>query len=56
MIAVFLIIIFSIAASLESAAYGIYEINLNKNKVGGIILLVLSVIGLFFPILIYLSR
>ncbi len=56
MIAVFLIIIFSIAASLESAAYGIYEINLNKNKAGGIILLVLSVIGLFFPILIYLSR
>ena len=56
MIAVFLIIIFSIAASLESAAYGIYEINLNKNKVGGIILLVLSVIGLFFPILIYLSK
>ncbi len=56
MIAVFLVIIFSIAASLESAVYGIYEINLNKNKLGGIILLILSLIGLFFPILIYLSR
>ena len=56
MIAVFLVIIFSIAASLESAAYGFYEISSNKNKLGGIILLILSLIGLFFPTLIYLSR
>ena len=56
MIAVFLVIIFSIAASLESAAYGFYEISSNKNKLGGIILLILSLIGLFFPTLIYLSK
>ena len=56
MIAVFLVIIFSIASSLESAAYGFYEISSNKNKLGGIILLILSLIGLFFPTLIYLSK
>ncbi len=56
MIAVFLIIIFSITACLESTAYAIYEINVNKNRPGGIILILLSIIGLFLPVSVYLLK
>ena len=56
MIAIILIILFSVTASLESASYGLYEITANKNKVGGIILIVLSLVGVFLPILFYLQK
>ncbi len=48
-----LLIIFSISACLESASYGLYEIYSNNNKVGGIILIILSAIALFVPIIVY---
>lgn len=49
-----LAVLFSIAVCIESTAYGIYEIKINKNKPGGIILIILSLIGLVFPIFMYL--
>ena len=51
-----LVILFSIFASIQSFAYSIYEMKVNKNKPGGITLMVLSLIGLVFPIAIYLVR
>ncbi len=42
-----LIIIFSIAAALESAAYGFYEWQVNKNKVGGTFVIILSILRTF---------
>lgn len=50
-----LVILFAIFASFESASYGLYELRINKNKAGGILLLLLSLIGLVFPIVTYLN-
>lgn len=50
-----LVTLFSIAACVESIAYAIYEIKVNKNKSGGIVLIVLSLIALVFTIYIYLN-
>ena len=55
MVTTILLILFSISVFIETSAYAIYEITVNKNKLGGIILIVLAVIGLVFPISIHLS-
>ena len=44
-----LLIIFSF---LKTLFYGIYEINNNKNKSGGITVIILGIIGLILPIVI----
>lgn len=44
-----LLIIFSF---LKSVFYGIYEINNNNNKSGGITVIILSIIGLILPVAI----
>lgn len=44
-----LLIIFSF---LKTLFYGIYEINNNQNKSGGITVIVLGIIGLILPIII----
>lgn len=51
-----LIIIFAIFSCIESIAYGIYEFKVNKNKTAGIVLVVLSLVGVVFPIATYLSN
>lgn len=48
-----LVVLFSIYASVESFAYAIYEIKVNQNKSGGIILILLSLAGLILPIVSY---
>lgn len=50
-----LITLFTIVAWLEGTAYAIYEIKINKNKLAGIVLIVVSLIGLVFPISMYLK-
>lgn len=50
-----LAILFCFIACLESTAYGIYEIKVNKNKAAGFLIILLSIIGVFFPITIYLK-
>jgi len=47
--------LFAITMCLESIAYAFYEIKVNKNKSSGIVLIILSLIGLVFPIVVYLS-
>ena len=53
MITLILVIIFVLAATFESISYGYYEIKINKNKLGGITLIVLSLIGLVFSFIMY---
>lgn len=48
-----LIIIFAIFSCIESITYGIYEFKVNKNKTAGIVLVVLSLVGVVFPIVMY---
>lgn len=48
-----LIIIFTIVSCIESIAYGIYEFKVNKNKSAGIVLVVLSLAGVAFSIVMY---
>lgn len=43
-------VLFFIVVCIESTAYAIYEMNVNKNKPAGIILILLSLVGLIFPI------
>ncbi len=50
-----LVILFIIATCVESIAYAVYEIKINKNKPGGIVLILLSLIGLVFPIVVYIQ-
>lgn len=47
--------IFTITMCIESIAYAFYEMKVNKNKSSGIVLVILSLIGLVFPIVVYLS-
>lgn len=47
--------LFTVTMCLESIAYAFYEIKVNKNKSSGIVLVILSLIGLVFPIVVYLS-
>ena len=48
-----LVVLFSIAACVESTAYAIYEMMINKNKPAGIVLIVLSLVGVVFPVFMY---
>ncbi len=48
-----LAVLFTIVACFESISYAIYEIKINKNKPGGIVLILLSIFGLVFPIVMY---
>lgn len=50
-----LVALFAITMCIESIAYAFYEIKVNKNKSSGIVLIVLSLIGLVFPIVVYLG-
>lgn len=53
MASLILIILFIIAAFIESMSYAIYELKINKNKPGGISIIILSLVGLVFPIVSY---
>lgn len=44
-----LLIIFSF---LKTLFYGLYEINNNQNKLGGVTIVILGIIGLILPIII----
>ena len=50
-----LAILFCFITCLESTAYGIYEIRVNKNKAAGFLIILLSIIGFIFPISMYLK-
>lgn len=50
-----LTVLFVIATCIESTAYAVYEIKINKNKPGGIVIILLSLIGLVFPIMLYIK-
>lgn len=50
-----LVALFVITMCVESIAYAFYEIKVNKNKSAGMVLAILSLIGLVFPIVVYLS-
>jgi len=43
-------IIFIIYLFLKSIYYGIFELTDNKNKPGGIVIIVIAIIGLIFPL------
>lgn len=47
--------LFTITMCIESIAYAFYEMKVNKNKSSGMVLVILSLIGLVFPIVVYLS-
>lgn len=47
--------LFTVTMCIESIAYAFYEMKVNKNKSSGIVLVILSLIGLVFPIVVYLS-
>ena len=55
MLTLILIIFFLIYAFLESVGYGYYEIKINKNKPGGIIVIILAFIGLVFSLISYIN-
>ncbi len=50
-----LVILFVITMCIETICYAFYEIKVNKNKSAGMVLIILSLIGLVFPITVYLS-
>ena len=56
MVGFILVIAFTIFAFLESFAYAIYEIKINQNKSGGIVLILLALLGLVFPVSVYLTK
>ena len=56
MVSFILVIAFTIFAFLESFSYAIYEIKINQNKFGGITLILLALVGLIFPISVYLTK
>lgn len=47
--------LFIVTMCVEGFAYALYEIKVNQNKSSGIVLVILSLIGLVFPIVVYLS-
>ena len=53
MVVGFLVILFALLALVESVSYGFYEIVVNKNKLGGLILIFLTIIGFIFAIIMY---
>ena len=52
----YIAIILLIYAFLKSFYYGIYEINHNKNKPGGIAVCVLAIFGLIFPCIVIVTN
>jgi uncharacterized membrane protein HdeD (DUF308 family) len=55
MVTLILVILLAFFAFIESTAYSIYEIKINQNKMGGICLLILSFVGLIFPIVSFFN-
>ena len=53
MVVSFLVILFALLALIESISYGFYEIVVNKNKPGGLILIFLTIIGFIFAVTMY---
>lgn len=53
MIVGFLVVLFALFAFVESISYGFYEIVVNKNKPGGLILIFLTIIGFAFAVTMY---
>ena len=53
MVTLILVIFLVVFAFIESASYSIYEIKINQNKMGGICLLILSFVGLIFPLVAF---
>jgi len=52
MVTFVLILLFCIYASVEGVSYAIYEIKVNNNKTGGIIVLLLAITALIMPFII----
>ena len=53
MVVSFLGVLFALLALVESISYGFYEIVVNKNKPGGLILIFLTIIGFAFAVTMY---
>lgn len=53
MVVGFLVVLFALLALFESVGYGFYEIEINKNKPGGLILIFLTIIGFIFAVTMY---
>ena len=53
MVVDFLVFLFALLALVESVSYGFYEVVVNKNKLGGLILIFLTIIGFAFAITMY---
>ena len=53
MVVGFLVILFALFALIENISYGFYEIAINKNKPGGLILILLSIVGFVFAVTMY---
>lgn len=53
MVVAFLVVLFALIACIEPIAYGIYEIEINKNKPGGLIVILLTIVALIFVITMY---
>ena len=53
MVVSFLVVLFALLALVESISYGFYEIVVNKNKPGGLILIFLSIVGFVFAVTMY---
>ena len=53
MIVGFLVVLFALFALVESVSYGVYEVIINKNKPGGLILIFLTIIGFIFAVTMY---
>ncbi len=50
-----LIIGFVLISCFEAIGYGLYEFIINKNKFSGASIIILALIGLVFPIAVYLT-
>lgn len=48
----YLAIIFLIYLFLKSIYYGLFEINEKNNKLGGIFVIILSIVSLIFPVIL----
>ena len=53
MVVSFLVVLFALLALVESISYGFYEIVVNKNNPGGLILIFLTIIGFAFAVTMY---
>ena len=55
MVVGFLVVLFALFALIESVSYGFYEVVVNKNKPGGLILIFLTIIVFIFAITMYFT-